>query len=310
MQFPKLKNKFVLAPMADVSILPFRLLCRHYGASLAWTEQINATALTRKNSKTTKMIQTCKEDSPLVLQLSGNDPDLIIKAAKSTKKYSILDINMGCPSKKIVKLGYGSVLLKEKDKIKEMMKKIVNSMDVPVTVKMRSGFKKDEAVEIAKSLEEAGVSAITIHARTQEQGYSGKADWSIIKKIKENVKIPVIGNGDVDSPEKAMQMLKETNCDYVMIGRAAIKNPFIFKQCIDFENKGKYEKENKKEIFEKYIEFCRKCKTEDKNIKVFSSSLLKGEQNGARARNAVSKAKTDEEVIEIFTKFINSQERK
>ncbi|MBN2421455.1 tRNA-dihydrouridine synthase family protein [Candidatus Woesearchaeota archaeon] len=312
--FPKLKNKFILAPMADVTILPFRLLCRHYGVSMAWTEQVNAMALVHESPKTIKMIETCKNDSPLAFQLSGNDAELIIKAAKTAKKlgmkYNVLDINMGCPSKKIVKLGYGSALLKEKTKIKEMMKKIVKEMNkikIPVTVKMRSGFKKDEAVEIAKVLEESGVSAITIHARTQEQRYSGKADWSIIKKIKEAVKISVIGNGDVDSPEKAKQMLKETGCDYVMIGRAAIKNPAIFEHCVDFEKKGKYNQltsKKRKEIFDNYIKLCKKHKCDDRNLKVFASSLIKGMHNGARARNSISQAKSDEGVIEIFNNFI------
>lgn len=309
--FPKLKNKYVLAPMADITTLPFRLLCRHYGASMAWTEQVNAMALVHKNPKTVKMIKTCKEDSPLALQLSGNDAKLIIKAAKTAKKlgmkYDVLDINMGCPSKKIVKLGYGSALLKEKEKIKKMMTEIVKEMKIPVTIKMRSGFKKDEAVEIAKTLEQAGISAITIHARTQEQKYSGKADWSIIKKLKDAVKIPVIGNGDVDSPEKAEQMLKETGCDYVMIGRAAIKNPAIFEECVDFEKKGKYKTQDskkKKEIFDKYIELCKKHKIEDCNLKVISSSLIKGMHSGAKTRNSISLSKNDEGVIEIFNNFI------
>ncbi len=304
MDFPKLKNKFILAPMADVSTLPFRLLCRKYGASLGFTEQINALALVQKNPKTMRMAESCPEDKPLSLQLSGCSAKHIIDAAQIVSDYTILDINMGCPSRKIVALGYGSALLKEKQKVKELMTKVVDALDMPVTVKMRSGFKQNEAPEIAKVLEEAGVSAITIHARTQEQGYSGSADWNTIKKVKETVNIPVIGNGDITTAERAYQMLEETNCDYVMIGRAAIKNPAIFKECIDY-TKGKELSIDKVKLLREYLALCKKYRYRDTNIKMLATNFIRGEDNSAKVRDQISKAKSEEEVISIFNTFIN-----
>ncbi len=304
MEFPKLKNKFVLAPMADVTNLPFRLLCREYGAGLACTEQINAFAFTKDNAMNAEKAKTCEQDKPLSFQISGNDGRIMLKAAKKNKNYDILDINMGCPSKKIVKQGFGAALLKEKRKIKTMIKILTKNLKVPVTVKMRAGFKENEAVEIAKILEQAGISAITIHGRTQKQNYSESADWSTIKKIKDAVKIPVIGNGDVTSPEKSFEMLEKTGCDYVMIGRAAIKNPFIFKQCLDYEKNKKYGQPDKIEMLKRYIELCKKYNC-DANIKFIASSFLKGENDAARARNSISRAKTDEEVIRLFNSFLN-----
>lgn len=309
MKFPELKNKFVLAPMAGVTNLPFRLLCRQYGASLAWTEQINVFALTKDNKKNIDKSETCEEDKPLVLQFSGNDAIIMLKAAKKNKGYDILDINMGCPSRKIVKQGLGSALLRKKQEMKRMIKFLTKNLKVPITVKMRSGFSSENAVEISKLLEKAGVAAITIHARTQTQRYSGSADWNIIKKVKEAVKIPVIGNGDVTSPEKAYEMLEKTGCDYVMVGRAAIKNPYIFKQCIDYgKNHGKnkkYDKPNKIEMLNKYIELCKKYNCKKMNLKLIAASFLKGEHDSAKIRDAISKAKSDKEVIELFNSFLN-----
>lgn len=307
MKFPKLKNKFILAPMADVSILPFRLLCRKYGASLAFTEQINAMAMVQKNEKTIAMAKTCEEDKPLSLQLSGNSAKHLVDASNIVSGYDFLDINMGCPSRKIVNMGYGSALLKEKEKLHEMMSYVVENKDVPVTVKMRSGFKKNEAPEIAKTLEKAGVSAITIHARTQEQGYSGSADWNTIKTVKESVNIPVIGNGDITTPKRAIEMLEITGCDYVMIGREAIKNPSIFKQCIEFE-KGKEFIPDKIKIFETYLELCKKYDYELSNIRMIAMNLIRGEESGAKARDRISRTKTEKDLVHEFTSFLESRQ--
>lgn len=304
MGFPKLKNKFVLAPMAGVTNLAFRLLCREYGASLAWTEQVNAFAITKQNTKNLYKAETCAEDKPLVFQLSGNDTIIMLKAAKKNKNYDILDINMGCPAKKIVKQGFGSALLRKENEIKKLIKFLVKNLKVPVTVKMRSGFGSENAAELSKLLEKAGVSAITIHARTQSQRYAGKADWSIIKKVKDAVKIPVIGNGDVTSPEKAFEMLEKTGCDYVMIGRAAIKNPFIFKQCIDYEKNRRYEQPNKIKMLKRYVELCKKHNCEA-NLKLIASSFIRGEEGSARIRDSIARAKNDEDIVQIFNSFLN-----
>ncbi len=295
--------------MADVSILPFRILCRNYGASLAYTEQINAIALSRESIKTLRMAETNEDDRPLALQLSGNNTRHIIDAAEKARGYQILDINMGCPSKKIISLGYGSALLNEKEKLKELITKIVSAIDVPVTVKMRSGFKKNEAPEIAKALEAAGVSAITIHARTQEQKYAGAADWETIRKVKEILNIPVIGNGDVTTPERAEEMLEKTGCDYVMIGRAAIKNPFIFRQCVEYEKKRTYSEPDKNKILEEYVSLCKKYNygQSNNNLKMIAVNLIRGIDNSAKVRDAITKAKSDEEALSLFNIFINNQ---
>lgn len=302
--------------MAEVTNLPFRLLCKEYGAGMLWTEQINVLSLISQNKKVLRMIETSKDDKPLALQLSGNNPKHLIEAAKVAKKHSkfdFIDINMGCPSKKIVNNGYGSALLKEKEKLRELVEPLVKSVKVPVTVKMRSGFKSNEAVEIAKILESSGIAALTIHARTQEQKYTGNADWNTIKKIKQALKIPVIGNGDVDSPEKAKKMLETTGCDYVMIGRAAIKNPMIFKQCLDFEKSGKYKKTTNKDrikMLERYLELCKEHKylgLKDGNIKMLATNFIKGENDSAKVKDAISRAKTEKEILEIYKSFLNKE---
>ena len=296
--------------MADVSILPFRVLCREYGASLAYTEQINALALGQKVKKALIMAESAREDKPLSLQLSGCSAKHIIDAANAVDDYDILDINMGCPSKKIVSLGYGSALLKEKEKLRELMTKVVDALDKPVTIKMRSGFKINEAPQIAKVLEESGVKAITLHARTQEQGYSGSADWNTIKAVKDKANIPIIGNGDITSPERAMEMLDKTGCDYVMIGRTAIKNPAIFKQCLDFQRKRSYEEENRSKIIHRYVDLCKKYNYDDRNsnIKMIAESFTKGLDNSAGFRNTLARLKTAKEILETFDTFISKQE--
>jgi len=301
MKFPKLKSKFVLAPMEEVSDLPFRMLCRKYGAALCSSEQINAIGLIHGNKKALLRAKTSEDDTPFALQLSGSSKETILEAARKMKGYDILDINMGCPSKKVVKQGFGAALLKHKEKVKDMMDYLVKNIKVPVTVKMRSGFKKNDAVQIAKVLEKSGVAAITIHARTQNQKYEGAADWETIKNVKQAVKIPVIGNGDITSAEKAKQMLKETGCDYVMIGRAALKNPAIFKQCTDPEYKI-----NKKEILETYIALCKKYKFPMNHLKTLATNLIKGERNSASVKNEISHAKSTEEILSLFNTFINT----
>ncbi len=232
-------DNLILAPMAGVSDLPFRLLCREQGAGLAVMEMVSAKAILYRNKNTEELMRTAPEDHPVSLQLFGSDPDIVSEIALQIEErpYDILDFNMGCPVPKIVKNGEGSALMRDPEKAARIVRACVRKIHKPMTVKIRKGFNDQEvnAVELAKRLEDAGAAAITVHGRTREQFYSGKADWDIIRQVKEAVKIPVIGNGDVNGPESARAMMQETGCDAVMIGRAARGNPWIFRQILEAE---------------------------------------------------------------------------
>lgn len=229
-----LDNPVVLAPMAGVTDLPFRLLCKEQGAGLLCMEMVSAKAIFYKNKNTEGLMQIHPAEGPVALQLFGSEPDIVSEMAKriEEKPFSILDINMGCPVPKVVNNGEGSALMKNERLAAEIVKKTVKAIQKPVTVKIRKGFDESSvnAVEIAKRLEQAGAAAIAVHGRTREQYYAGEADWDIIRRVKEAVSIPVIGNGDVVDGKSAQKLIEETGCDGVMIGRAARGNPFIFRQ--------------------------------------------------------------------------------
>lgn len=229
-----LSNQIILAPMAGVSDLPFRLLCRELGAGMVCMEMVSAKAIYYNNRNTDALMEIHPEEGPVSLQLFGSDPDIISDMAKRIEErpFSVLDINMGCPVPKVVNNGEGSALMKNPKLVEEILSKLVKAINKPVTVKIRKGFDEDHvnAVEIAKIAEQCGVAAVAVHGRTREQYYSGHADWDIIARVKQAVQIPVIGNGDVDSGEKAAQLLEYTGCDGVMIGRAAQGNPWIFRE--------------------------------------------------------------------------------
>ncbi len=238
----KLENRLVLAPMAGVTDLPFRLLCREQGAGLVCMEMVSAKALSYHNKNTERLLEVEEREHPVSLQLFGSDPGIISDMAREMedRPFDILDLNMGCPVPKVVNNGEGSALLKQPALVEEIVKRTVRAIRKPVTVKIRRGFdeKHINAVEIARIVESAGAAAIAIHGRTREQYYSGRADWEIIRQVKEAVSIPVIGNGDVDSPRAAKAMLEETGCDGIMIGRAARGNPWIFRQTETFLETG------------------------------------------------------------------------
>ena len=238
----KLENRLVLAPMAGVTDLPFRLLCREQGAGLVCMEMVSAKALSYHNKNTERLLEVEEREHPVSLQLFGSDPGIISDMAREMedRPFDILDLNMGCPVPKVVNNGEGSALLKQPALVEEIVKRTVRAIRKPVTVKIRKGFdeKHINAVEIARIVESAGAAAIAIHGRTREQYYSGRADWEIIRQVKEAVSIPVIGNGDVDSPRAAKAMLEETGCDGIMIGRAARGNPWIFRQTETFLETG------------------------------------------------------------------------
>lgn len=237
-----IKVPYILAPMAGVTDLPFRLLCKEQGAGLLCMEMISAKALQYNNKNTRALLSIHPEEYPVSLQLFGSEPKIIAEQAKRIEEleFQILDINMGCPVPKVVKNGEGSALMKNPKLVYNIVAETVKAIQKPVTVKIRKGFDEASAnaVEIAKIIEEAGGAAVAVHGRTREQYYSGKADWEIIRRVKEAVQIPVIGNGDVFSVESAERMQKETGCDGVMIGRGAQGNPWIFRELMAYKETG------------------------------------------------------------------------
>ena len=238
-----LENSYVLGPMAGVTDLPFRLLCKEQGAGLLCMEMVSAKGIFYNNKNTESLLQIHPEEVPVSLQFFGSDPKIVSEMAKRVEErpFSILDINMGCPVPKVVRNGEGSALMKNPKLVYELVSATVKAIKKPVTVKIRKGFDDEHinAVEIAKIIEEAGAAAVAVHGRTREQYYSGKADWEIIRQVKEAVSIPVIGNGDVASGEKAIAMREQTGCDGVMIARGAQGNPWIFSELLEYERTGR-----------------------------------------------------------------------
>ena len=238
-----LENSYVLGPMAGVTDLPFRLLCKEQGAGLLCMEMVSAKGIFYNNKNTESLLQIHPEEVPVSLQFFGSDPKIVSEMAKRVEErpFSILDINMVCPVPKVVRNGEGSALMKNPKLVYELVSATVKAIKKPVTVKIRKGFDDEHinAVEIAKIIEEAGAAAVAVHGRTREQYYSGKADWEIIRQVKEAVSIPVIGNGDVTSGEKAIAMREQTGCDGVMIARGAQGNPWIFSELLEYERTGR-----------------------------------------------------------------------
>lgn len=239
----KLANPVILAPMAGVTDLPFRLLVKEMGCGLVYTEMVSDKGLIYQNEHTLEMLKIDERERPVALQIFGSEPEPMAKAAKIVEKAGadIIDINMGCPTLKIVKNGEGSALMRTPELAYSIIASVVEAVNIPVTVKIRKGWDDSSvnAVEMAMLAEKAGAAAVSVHGRTREQFYSGEADWSIIKAVKENVAIPVNGNGDVRTPEDAVRLRSETGCDGIMIGRAAQGNPWLFRQVTHYLSTGK-----------------------------------------------------------------------
>lgn len=312
-KFPKVESKVFLAPMAGINDVAFRVLCKELGAGVIYTEMISANALSRGNKATEYLLESTPKEKPVFAQIFGQNVDSIVKATKiisDNYNFDGIDINLGCPATKIIKEGAGSALLNRPNRIGEIIKKMVDVSNIPVTAKIRAGinFKNIVGVEVAKIIEANGASAIAIHGRVAIQGYAGKADWQYIKDVKDAVSIPVIGNGDVVSPESAAKMLKDTNCDYLMIARAARGNPLLFKQCNEFLNTNKYTKFNQKDqiqMFFKYLDYAKEFNVNFKYIKVQANYFTHGIKKGTVIRDNISRTKTVEDVRELFEKIDN-----
>ncbi|MDD5133039.1 MAG: tRNA dihydrouridine synthase DusB [Candidatus Nanoarchaeia archaeon] len=306
----KLKNNLVLAPMVAINDQAFRVLCKKYDCGLVFTEMINANAIFKTNKATLKKLSFVKEEKPIAVQLFGANTKMIEFAAKEAEKAGadIIDFNFGCPDIKIIKQGAGAALLKRPTKIGEIIEAIVKTVNIPVTAKIRIGITKpDLGLKIAKIVEKAGASAIIVHARTAKQGYSGKADWNKIKEIKENVKIPVIGNGDVFSGKDAYEILEKTKCDGIMLGRAAMTNPAIFKEINYYLKNKKENKISNKEklnLFFEYLELTKKYDCFDfVNAKRHALNFMRGMPNIVKLRTKVSLTKNIEDMKKEIKEF-------
>lgn len=313
----EIKNRVVLAPMAGISNPTFISIAQELGVGLAFTELISSEAIIRNNAKTLKMLKGIDEITiPVGVQLFGSNPDTLAASAKIiTELYPnvFIDINMGCPVPKIaIKSGGGSALLKNPELIREIVTKVVAAVDVPVTVKIRSGWDSEHinAVEVAKIIEESGAKALSIHARTRAQGYSGKADWNIIKEVVKNVSIPVIGNGDVQSCYDAKKMLDDTKCSAVMIGRALMGNPWLIKECVDYLDKGALPKKvgfnEKIDMMEYHLNKLIENTSESQAVLEIRGHLLnylKGLPENKEIKNNICKCKSSEEIIKILEEY-------
>ena len=312
----KIKNQIVLAPMAGICNSSFRRICKEMGCGLIYAEMVSDKAIMYANKKTIDMLYMTEEERPISQQIFGTDKESFVIAAKyiyENMKPDIIDINMGCPVPKVaVRAQAGAALLKSPDKIYEIVKAVVESVPIPVTVKIRSGWDKNNinAIEVAKIVEKAGASAICVHPRTRNQGYSGKSDWTIIKKVKENVSIPVIGNGDVVTCEDAKRMLDETNCDAVMIGRGILGNPWLIKESIEYLETGN--KLNRPSSIEKidmcikHLEYLKELKNEKiacLEIRNHIAWYFKGMKNASEIKNKVYKTSTIHDIMQVLMEY-------
>lgn len=306
-----LKNNVILAPMAGVTDLPYRVLCSEQGAGLVCMEMVSAKAVLYKNKNTKELLMVDPRERPVSLQLFGSDPQILASIAGELEEgpFDIFDLNMGCPVPKIVKNHEGSALMKNPRLVEEILTAMVKTIKKPVTVKIRKGFDDSSvnAVEIAKIAEGCGVSAIAVHGRTREQYYSGKADWDIIRQVKEAVSIPVIGNGDVFSPEDAMRLTKETGCDGIMVARGAKGNPWIFKEITEYLETGEKpkrpSKEELKEMILRHGQMMMEFKGEMAGMREMRKHVAwytAGYPNSAALRNDINTVSTMEELAALI----------
>ena len=315
-----LENNLVLGPMAGVTDLPFRLLCKEQGAGLLCMEMVSAKGIYYNNKNTEQLLAIDEREHPVSLQLFGSDPEIMSEMAKKIEErpFDILDINMGCPVPKVVNNGDGSALMKNPVLAGKIIEKTARAIKKPVTVKIRRGFDDDHvnAVEIAKIIEDCGAAAVAVHGRTREQYYSGRADWDIIRQVKEAVKIPVIGNGDILTPEDAIRMEEQTGCDGFMIARGAQGNPWIFAQILHYFKTGEHlPKPTAEEMVQMMLRHAKMQLafkgdyTGIREIRKHAAWYTAGYPNAARLRSAINEVESYEQLEELFGRFLTYNEK-
>ena len=298
MHFPTLTGRFLLAPMSGVSDVAFRVLCKRHGAAMTYTEFCSADGIVQGNDATRKQFYLAEEEDPVGVQLFGSNPQTVTQAALEVEgRASVIDFNLGCPAWHVLKNNCGSALLKDPDLVERLVREVSQALNTPFTVKLRLGISDNHKnyLEVARRCVRAGAVAVALHARTTRQGYSGEADWQAIKALKEALDVPVIGNGDVFSPEDAVRMLEVTGCDYVMVGRGARNNPFLFEQANELLATGSYQEvtaEKKFLLFEEYVSLALRFKLDYPRIKSHAMSLTKGIRGANKLRAKLSSTQT------------------
>ncbi len=314
-----LPNNLILAPMAGITDYPLRSLARSFGAGLAVSEMIASQALVRNNLRSLSMARTAKEESPLAVQIFGSDPDIVAEAARISESLgaAIIDINMGCPQRKVVKNGAGAALMRDEALTARIIDRVVKAVSVPVSIKIRLGWnnKSINATRIARAAQDFGASLVTVHARTRSQMFSGKADWSAIRKIKDAVSIPVIANGDIQDPVDARLCLEISGADGIMIGRGVLGRPWLFGQILHFLETGKHQKspaiENQYSIAKRHFEYLIDFYGIPRGLLLSRRHLAwysKGLRGGALFRKVLNNTETINEVEELLIRFYEAQQ--